>query len=731
MERPLPPVPEIVTYYNFQELQAASQILPAPWIRISVSEHKIVVGVLERSLVKLQVTITSDFVATVEVYGFPVPGETTTMENEKLHNFLAKLSSRIICQGVVNENLQGFANMPSKGQLYFRHIVCKSSETYTSTVRSKDCLWLDSELCKNCRYVETLLSKKHERAMSAKESEVSSHNPLKLTNEALKKVFKQTRKHSSAVENKLAKFRKELSLESVPVSKTQHDSLKTVLSEKVGALNNPLTKLFWEEQLKAFSVKGKEGMRWHPMMVRLAILLHSRSPAAYDTLRKTGVLHLPGQSTLQDYTNVYKPSAGLSLSTINAIIKETKDFKDEQRFVALLHDEITIKSDLVFDQRSNELVGFVEGKEDLATHALVFYVIGITTNLKTSLGFFPTRNATAGDLYPLFWRAIGLLENKCGLKVVSSTSDKATPNQRLYDMQGAGQAYKTVNLFASDREVFFISDAPHLMKTVRNNLANSGSGTNTRYVWKNGKHLLWKHVQDVYHNDCQQELKRTRLTYHHVHLTPSSVMNVRLAVQVLSERVGKVMQATGGEECQETANLILMMDKLFDCLNVRSKDKGKQSRKPFLNPYTSVDDERFAFFSDVLSWLIEWRQAIQNRAGFSQAEKNRMFLSQQTFKGLCMTLRAFPELCRYLIQNGVEYVLSNRFCQDPLEQHFGRHRGIGRRCDNPSLWAFAYNENKLRIQRSLAIAIQPRGNTANKQESDIVISNSPMKKRKH
>jgi hypothetical protein len=52
------------------------------------------------------------------------------------------------------------------------------------------------------------------------------------------------------------------------------------LNEKVGSLNNPLTKLFWEEQLKAFSVKRKEGMRWHPMMARLAILLHSRSPAA-------------------------------------------------------------------------------------------------------------------------------------------------------------------------------------------------------------------------------------------------------------------------------------------------------------------------------------------------------------------------------------------------------------------------------------------------------------------
>lgn len=398
--------------------------------------------------------------------------------------------------------------------------------------------------------------------------------------------------------------------------------------------------------------------------------------------------------------------------------------------MALLHDEMTVKSDLVLDQRSNEVVGFVDGKEELATHALVFYVVGVNSNLKTSLGFFPTQNATAADLYPLFWKAIGLLEKVCHLKVVSSTSDKATPNQRLYDMQGEGHTYKTVNLHARDREVFFISDAPHLMKTVRNNLSNSGAGKNTRYMWKDGKHLLWKHVCDVYHNDSAQTLRQTRLSYHHIHLTPSSAMNVRLAVQVLSERVGKVMQEQGGEECQETANLILLMDKFFDCMNVRARDEGKRSRKAEMEPYTSVNDERFNFFNELLNFLILWKQSIQERAGFSQTEKNRMFLSQQTFKGLCMTLRAFPELCRFLLQNGVKFVLSNKFCQDPIEKHFGRHRGLGRRCDNPSLWAFAHNENKLRLQRSLAIAIQPRGNTSNDQESVITVSNSPLKKRK-
>ncbi|KAL8611309.1 hypothetical protein ACOMHN_013740 [Nucella lapillus] len=35
---------------------------------------------------------------------------------------------------------------------------------------------------------------------------------------------------------------------------------------------------------------------------------------------------------------------------------------------------------------------------------------------------------------------------------------------------------------------------------------------------------------------------------------------------------------------------------------------------------------------------------------------------------------AFKEATHYLLDNGVKSVLSNRFCQDPLEAHFGRHR---------------------------------------------------------
>ena len=98
----------------------------------------------------------------------------------------------------------------------------------------------------------------------------------------------------------------------------------------------------------------------------------------------------------------------------------------QDRWVCLLHDEISIKADLVYDKLTGELVGFIDqsnwtqssAKEfHLATHALVFMVVGITSNIKMSIGYFPTRTATADEIFPLLWKAVGLLECVCELKV--------------------------------------------------------------------------------------------------------------------------------------------------------------------------------------------------------------------------------------------------------------------------------------------------------------------------
>lgn len=62
----------------------------------------------------------------------------------------------------------------------------------------------------------------------------------------------------------------------------------------------------------------------------------------------------------------------------------------------------------------------------------------------------------------------------CGMNVIAFCCDGASPNRKFYVMHGkSGLTYKTPNPFCEGRDVFFICDVPHLIKTTRNCWANS------------------------------------------------------------------------------------------------------------------------------------------------------------------------------------------------------------------------------------------------------------------
>ncbi len=79
----------------------------------------------------------------------------------------------------------------------------------------------------------------------------------------------------------------------------------------------------------------------------------------------------------------------------------------------------------------------------------------------------------------------------------------------------------------------------------------------------------------------------------------------------------------------------------------------------------------------------------------------------------------------------MEFVLTEKFNQDVVEENFGRQRSFGRRNDNPSLYQFGYNANTIRMQRSIAPVT---GNTKGKQKqkrrvSWYTVDEQPLKKR--
>ena len=89
-------------------------------------------------------------------------------------------------------------------------------------------------------------------------------------------------------------------------------------------------------------------MKWHPMMLRLSLLLHSKGSAAFKTLGETGILKLPGESTLRDCTNCIHPEAGCQHEVVDDIRCAAEHLENNHNYVVLLHDETSVKEDLGF-----------------------------------------------------------------------------------------------------------------------------------------------------------------------------------------------------------------------------------------------------------------------------------------------------------------------------------------------------------------------------------------------
>ena len=93
---------------------------------------------------------------------------------------------------------------------------------------------------------------------------------------------------------------------------------------------------------------------------------------------------------------------------------------------------------------------------------------------------------------------------------------------------------------------------------------------------------------------------------------------------------------------------------------------------------------------------------VQNREGkHTEEHRNRMFISQITYEGFAITVHSTLELVPYLLEVGFEYVLTERFCQDPLEEHFGDQRKLGGRAQNPDVYAIGNQTQNLRVQKQV------------------------------
>ena len=149
-------------------------------------------------------------------------------------------------------------------------------------------------------------------------------------------------------------------------------------------------------------------------------------------------------------------------------------------YVGLLQDEIRIKSGLVYDRFTGELVGYIdldkfgnsmtdlenqihEKQPELARYILVVMVQGIASKLIFPLAAFATNGIIADLLYGIMWKAIELVELNAELKVMFITCGGASPNRRFFEMHKSEVQGDVENIYALDevRYTYFISYVPH------------------------------------------------------------------------------------------------------------------------------------------------------------------------------------------------------------------------------------------------------------------------------
>ena len=194
---------------------------------------------------------------------------------------------------------------------------------------------------------------------------------------------------------------------------------------------NQFQGIFWEQQLKYNKLRDKRQMRWHPLMIRFALNLKYLSSSAYHAIGN--FLALPSRRTLRDYTHIMNVNAGVSREMIERLKENMKydSCDSSEKIVGVMLDEMKVKNGLVFNKKTDKLVGFVDlgsinndlealqsslangssTRLELAGSMLVYMVRLLRRpSFSFPVAQYPTSSLSGDKLYPMTWDVIEALE---------------------------------------------------------------------------------------------------------------------------------------------------------------------------------------------------------------------------------------------------------------------------------------------------------------------------------
>ena len=295
-----------------------------------------------------------------------------------------------------------------------------------------------------------MVSRERKRSFDSTTSATSSVNYRYLTSPEKMARLHSTKNESRALKMRLkrleAKLAEMVEKNGVTIDDALSEDMCKMMAENDRRVQEEFKEdtfqyIFWKQQREAMGKEGvkRNGIRWHPLIIKWCLYLRHQSSKAYDTLRDSGCIALPSQRTLRDYSHAVKTGAGFSFEVDKQLLQAARleSSPSYHTLIAVLIDEMAIKEDLVYEKHGGRLVGFVnlgdinnhllqfeqslnDEEEDhpvLAKSMICFMVKGLFSKLRFPYTQFPCTSITGEQIFTTFWQAVFRLE-RMGLKVL-------------------------------------------------------------------------------------------------------------------------------------------------------------------------------------------------------------------------------------------------------------------------------------------------------------------------
>lgn len=226
-------------------------------------------------------------------------------------------------------------------------------------------------------------------------------------------------------------------------------------------------------------------------------------------LRSNEILPLPAKSTICRYLRSSNTGCGFDSRFFELFKKELELFGSKMAYYGMISfDEMSVRSSIEVDMKTMTFSGIQDyGNEhernsknikDQVDHALVFMFSCLYFNFHQSIAMFGSKSTTPGNvLAALFLQAIFELE-KAGAKVLGFVCDGNSTNRKMWGEFGiSGEMnncqFRFENPVDESRFIYAFSDAPHLIKCIRNRLLEGKT-----FKVKNGEIYIFKYIFSIH-----------------------------------------------------------------------------------------------------------------------------------------------------------------------------------------------------------------------------------------